>query len=504
MIDSPFYWPEQLLTMYGRKGPMLIWLGQFFVPLGTMMSSVDIGLLLLEMVILFISVTVMLKILEQLFDDRVISLTGCLVMISAPLMFGMATHYWVEPLQLLAVVWFLFIAVHLNKRDNRYTFMQLISATCFAMLVKVSSPLYCLFPGSIILLHLLRRGSQSGTMVTRRPWQAVLTSFLLFLAAAWYVSNWRTAIGHALASSSPLKGVHDTFFNKLFYWLQTIQKAFFIKPVWYVLIFLFMFALISAVKNKKISFFIKTSPSNILMLAACGTIMLFLAMFSTVTNISIRFVLPLLPYVALLFCWLLKQLNSRSVTLSVLTLFIIQFIIVNLYFFNIIPWNYSLYKYPLKPIQWEKNITIASELDTIVKVTCPDESGRRLNILGVNTKRLSLRQLRYYTAKKKLPQQVQCSFESMGHTIGTGNRFDPDTLFKSLIERKPAYYFSLRQDILKKYMSKKTKITTNKTQLKKMHADLGVLTKVMSSDQFEVVPLPGQGDIRIYKFIGKD
>jgi hypothetical protein len=415
LINSPFSWLSRLLTVFTAKAPMIVWLGQFFVPLGMIINSVDIGLLLLQIVTLFVSLVLMLNILHHLFQDKLISITGCLALASAPLMFGLTTNFWVEPLQLLAVVWFLYIFVHLDSWEPLFTFLQLLSATSFALLVKTSSPLYCLIPGTVVCWHILRRGPLNMKMFRTRHWPILFLSLSLSLGAVtWYALNWGSLINHIrLSGSSPLYGASKTFINKFIYWLEALQKAFLLEQVFYIMIFLFFLALIVFVRNKNNKLFkIKTSGSNALMLVACIHIILFLISFATVRNESIRFLLPLLPYIVILICWTLKQLENHYISVTVLMLFIIQFTIINLHFFSFIEWNHHIYKYPLKPITLNKNINVVRNLDKIIEITCTDKDIGRVSYLGFNSPALQIRQLQYYAAKQKLPEQVKCTYEN--------------------------------------------------------------------------------------------
>jgi hypothetical protein len=507
LINSPFSWSLKLFTNFKWKAPMFYLLGQFFVPLGMIINSVNIGLLLLQIVTLFVSLVLMVNILHHLFQDKLISITGCLTIASAPLMFGLTTNFWVEPLQLLAVVWFLFIFVHLDTWEPLFTFLQLLSATSFALLVKTSSPLYCLIPGTVVCWHILRRGSLNMKMFRTRHWPILLLSLSLSLGAVtWYALNWDSVIYHIrLSGSSPLYGTSDTFINKFIYWLEALQKAFLLEQVFYIMIFLFFLALIVVVRNKNNKLFeIKTSSSDTLMLVACIHIILFLISFTTVRNESIRFLLPILPYLVILICWTLKQLKNHYISISVFMLFVIQFSIINLHFFNLIEWNHRTYKYPLRPIQWKGNINTILNLNKILDVTCTEENTGRVNILGLNNKDLQLLQLRFFAVKKKLPKQLKCKYENINHAISATkkDRYDSDKLFDTLITIKPAYYLSLSEDILRKFLIKRKRWNYNKARMRLYQADLGLLQKVADSSKFKLIPLPEYNDLRIYKYIG--
>jgi hypothetical protein len=67
---------------------------------------------------------------------------------------------------------------------------------------------------------------------------------------------------------------------------------------------------------------------------------------------------------------------------------------------------------------------------------------------------------------------------------------------------RPAFYFTLREDILKEIIFKRKRWNYNKARMRLYQADLGLLQKVADSSKFKLIPLPEYNDLRIYKYIG--
>ena len=209
-----------MLDLLGAQAPGVSWFGQLFVPLGYFLGSIDVGLLLSIWVTQALTLVLMYRSISQLSgQDQLLSITGCLVVASAPLFVGMSHQYLAEPLQLLAVAWFVMIMSFAPKWNRAFILSQLVVATPVAMLAKVSSPLYCVGPGLIALWYVFKPTRSSFVKhewLQKRVVVALAAGVLLNLAAsAWYYRNITYVIQHvSIASSGPiaeLYGKKDSF-----------------------------------------------------------------------------------------------------------------------------------------------------------------------------------------------------------------------------------------------------------------------------------------------------
>jgi hypothetical protein len=135
---------------------------------------------------------------------------------------------------------------------------------------------------------------------------------LLNLAAiGWYYKNIAAVMQHIReASSGPLAelyGQKDSFINSMGFWLGAVQNAFFLPVVLLMNGVMFLFAGIRYFSKPKIQ-------SN--HFTICGgitavQILTVLATFSLNSNRDGRYLLPLLPYVALLVCWGAAHLDKQ-------------------------------------------------------------------------------------------------------------------------------------------------------------------------------------------------
>ena len=108
--DTPLAWPAALARAAPLKPPAVVWIGQFFVPLGRALGSVDRSLLLSIWVTHLAVLVVLFRSLMGLFERRtLVAAVGTLVAGAAPVFIGLSTQYLAEGSQTLAVTWFVLI-----------------------------------------------------------------------------------------------------------------------------------------------------------------------------------------------------------------------------------------------------------------------------------------------------------------------------------------------------------------------------------------------------------
>src|SRR5262245_7809661 len=227
LAHSPERWLRRLYLAQSQA-PGVSWLGQFFVPLGLVLGSIDMGLMV--SIILTQAVTLFLvnHAVRDLSDrNQPVAATGCLAMGSAPLFIGMSHQYLSEPLQLCAVTWVFLIMCFAPKWNRTFILGQLLLVAPVVMLAKVSSPLYCLAPILIALRYFFRPAPvprQSGG-ITIQLLLILGAGILLNVAAIrWYFRNMTRVIEHVSAASfgpiAEIYGKNDTFLNSLAYWIE--------------------------------------------------------------------------------------------------------------------------------------------------------------------------------------------------------------------------------------------------------------------------------------------
>ncbi len=145
---------------------------------------------------------------------------------------------------------------------------------------------------------------------------------------------------------------------------------------------------------------------------------------------------------------------------------------------------------------------IIHNLDRIIDVTCTERDRGKVSVLGFNGPGLGLGQLQYHAAKKRLQEQTRCTYTYLSFVISPAekDRYDPDALFDVVTAMKPAYYFSLNEDIVEQFISKRKKRQANKVRTQMHRADLALQKKIALSEKFQLTPLLGYNDLRIYRY----
>jgi len=276
-----------------------------------------------------LTVVLVYRAMAQLSERPAISaVLGSLVVASAPLFVTLGGYYLVESIQTLAVAWFILIMARAGRWDPAYTISHLLAAAAFACLTKVTTPLFCVWPGFLALMTAVRRWHAPGVWQWRRASVAAMAAASLCLSAlavVWYYQNWATVIAHArVASSGPVAaawGREDAFLPTLWFWLQEVGSNFFLVPLAWPLVVLLAIVGI-CIRTRQ------STPLAAGTLVAVLQIVTVLSVFALSSNRSARYLLPVLPYIAILVCWGVQRLHSQIVTgLSVVS-FGLQLIVV--------------------------------------------------------------------------------------------------------------------------------------------------------------------------------
>jgi hypothetical protein len=446
LISAPNDWMSQMLAVLGGAAPGVSWFGQFFVPLGYLLGSVDVGLLLSIWVTQAFTLMLIYKSVWELSShDHLVSVAGCLVLASAPLFVGMSHQFFAEPLQLLAIAWFVMIMSFAPRWNRAFTVSQLVVATPVAMLAKVSSPLYCLGPALLALCCIFKPGQSSAVKhewLQKRVVVALAVGVLLNLAAiGWYHKNIAYVIQHvSVASSGPIAEIYgkkDTFFNAMLFWLGAVQNSFFLPTVLLVSGLIFGFGVIRQFIRPRTL----TSHFTICSAIAALQIIIALAVFSLSPNRDPRYLLAILPYFTLLICWSLAQINRPIPTALTIIVFSVQLASTYGQALGTIARTPTTSGWLIPQNRDQKDATI---LNSIVSRTCVKTGSHRYwNIIGIEKPWLNQNSAGYFAAKKLAPHsRLGCYYGSVLNFY----EFDPDKIWKNILSLKIRYYIAMNPD----------------------------------------------------------
>jgi hypothetical protein len=470
-----------MLTL-GAQAPGIAWLGQFFVPLGDILGSTEKGLLLYISLIQFLVLILVFKSNQFLSNGKnLIALMVSLSVASAPLFVGLSHQYLVEPLQTLAVSWFIFIMSFSPKWGKKNVLINLMFAIPFAMLAKISSPIYCFAPAVVALIYdylppflpKTKNNEQTNIKDNLTYLWIFFGLFLGIISFVWYIKNWPSLIKHIkLAASSELWGHKDTFLNKFNFWLIAFQKSFFLEGIYILILIVFIAGLMVWVwkKNRKFSYFDLCSFSSFI------NIITVLSVFSFSANEDVRFLLPLIPHVSVLIAWSLFQLKGKFITIFLTLIFTIQLISVHLQTLGIIDYLSLRYVTTL-----EADSQKFRNIEELVQKTCLSD-GTTNSFIGLDQDWLNGNTFNYFATKKLKQTELPCNY-----ILPDQAEIDISKAWQKLLSSNINYFISVKPSL----------IPDNPFN----QVSLALLQKVKNSSDFKLDSTIGNGDseILVYK-----
>ena len=471
----------------GYKAPMILWIGQFFVALGSLIGSVNFSLLLIPLISTYITLVLLFKSVELLFKNKAIAFCACLIVAASSLFNSLSTGFWIEPMQIAITTWFIYILIKVSNWSFYFALAQFITALSLAMLIKASSPLYIVGP-SIAFWIIVFRGNPS-MKINKKNLFLLLVSFLFFLpTAVFYVHNFHDLLGFAqYASTNPLFGSNT---SKSELWTQIISNGVFQQLTFKLTTLLFICGVIITISRKAYSNF------EIMFWVSMFQITLFFVAWLSTVNSDPRYFEPVLPYLAILICWALTAINNRLLMMLTVSLFLIQFIRVNASAFGWAQLSTSIV--PMRPLKDkpERDRRIIHEL---LPLATHDSS----IVFDMNPE-LGLVEFQYELSKQNLTgnwlrccADISMFFHITRQQIDT-SKINIDTVWKNLLAYNPDYYVTWNSR-LSNSTAKVEMQRIDKYNALTVPARWAIASKVKNSGQFEIIPFPSYPELLVYK-----
>jgi hypothetical protein len=427
LIHSRSGWFQEMISAFGTKAPGTAWLGQFFVPIGQIIGSMDTGLLLSIVATQFILWLLIYHTILKLTDSRLISIICCTFAASAPLSVALTHQYFVEPLQTLSVAWIILIMAFAPKWESKTIALNLISATSLGMLAKITFPLYTFIPILVVVYYIYRNrktskkrdqvdGKSGFSLVSLAPY---ISTFLLVSGLLlWYGKNFQSILSFSILASSGeasfLYGAKADFLYKIQYWLSASQKSFFTPTSVICLLTLLIYILAKSIYDfKKKLNHIKLDYFDVMNIVAIVEIGLILVAFSFQVNQENRYLLPLLPYLALLIAWILKRTRQNLLVFFAGFVMVLQLFVVQSQALGVTAEdpNLSYWLYPIDRSSINKQL-----LSKLVDTTCKNETEKdRYNIIGLELPWFNANSAAYFSAQQQLKKDFRCYYTSLGY-----------------------------------------------------------------------------------------
>jgi hypothetical protein len=441
---GPSPWADAMISSMGYKAPGIAWLGQWFVPLGGVLGSVDAALMLSIVATQAVTLLLIFGTLWTLSGkSSLVPLAGCMLVAAGPLFQLLSHQYLVEPLQLLAVAWFVLIMSRAPHWTRAFTLAQLVLATSVAMLAKISSPLYCVGPAVVTLAFLPGISPARTAWAWGRP--ATVLAWIVAIplgigAVCWYYQNIALTLLHVrMATSGPVAAVwgkEDTFLHTLAYWIGGLGNSLFVTPSLVLAIFIVVAGIAGYLSrpDRRMRYFTLCCIVSILQIT------LVLVSFSFASNREARYLLALLPYVALIVGWGISYIGRPAARVLAAGVFCCIWAAVSghgLHLFDISSRAFG----PLPRVN--ADVRRAAMMREIVARTCADANQTPYyNIVAVDPSLmgdwLAPAPADYVAAREHLHSQraTPCSYGYVGDGF-FGN--DAASSWASVLEKKPRY-----------------------------------------------------------------
>jgi hypothetical protein len=430
--------------------PLIAWAGQLFVPLRHITGEVEPSLLFLNLFWGGLALWLVYVTTRRMGAQPIESAAAMLVCGGSGIFIAMTHQYLVEMTQCATVAIMIFVAWRAERRSLMRTLSLAGIATGFAMLSKASSLTFVLPMLCYVTVALLV--ARSG----RRP-KTDLVDFALLVAASivivsagiWYHTNWNHVAQHFRDATAGDVAMHYgrpvELGLKLQYWLYWLGEA--ISP------FLALSVAAGAITVSALSVAafrafrdwhflrsieIAVENGTLFAFTLAGTVCATILGFSLQVNEDTRFLIPIIPMVAVLLGWAISVLRLQFVTGIAFLLLALNAAINHAYSFGLNPLAQGSF-----PYLWPVNLSPADKqlLTKAVQESCHDGNNGRTNIIAVSYKSLNGNSANFYAAKNALVGSRPCAYQGLGYSSS-----DLKQALDTIITAAPAYVITVAPD----------------------------------------------------------
>jgi hypothetical protein len=446
---GPVGWLNFMIHAVGGTPPLIVWAGQFFVPLRHLTGDFESAILFFNICGATGTLLLVYLTTRRLGAGVFAGLGAVAACGSSQLFIGLTHNYLTEMAQCLSAATMMFVAWHAERRSRIRLFSLTLGAVVLCFLSKASSAQFVLpFLTYIGVALFVARGQPKHP--TRASDLALLFIALALTAAAvaWYFVNWAATIGHFLeATSSDIAlyyGSAVQIGSKLKFWTSTLGLA--LSPfslVAFCMAITIVVAIgiaVARLREMPMRRWAELSVQNglLFILALTGTVCLTVLAYSLQVNEDTRFILPLIPMIAVLLGWTLSMLRSRALIAIFLIAFAVNAAFVHAYSFRSDPAR-------ITPISWlsqlESNPTDKRRLTAGVQATCRPEVADRYNVVGVNYPRLNGNSASFFGQKERYKNGYGCYYLAFGY-----NEQNVQYALEKITEIGPPYILTVPPD----------------------------------------------------------
>ncbi|HUB80046.1 MAG TPA: hypothetical protein VMB03_14670 [Bryobacteraceae bacterium] len=440
LTHSIIGWAKAMGTAIGMKPPGIVWLGQLFVPLGSLFGSIENALLLSVLAVQALTLYVIFRIGRCIAPSSyLVPALGVSMAAAAQSFTGLSHEFFVEPMQAFAIAWVVLIVIRCREWPTARIVIHSLAALTLGVLAKATTPLYCLLPGIYLGFVLLRKPLAEGW---REEWRSVPERLLIIsiggcvpATAGWYWINVRAVWEHVRFSSSGEMaasnyGFHASIGRKLMVWLKLLDQSF-LAPYLAVTLLL---AVVIGLAARYRSGGKRPLPAGTAVAALlCGLQCAFLLLiFAANDAVDARYMYGMLPLLATIGMTVSAPIRSRTALAAMIAVCVLQFAAVHRVAFGAGSLS--------NPFAWlkkpDQDRTHYDEMERIVATT--SSVPNRYNIVGVEEPWLSSNTASFFAAKRRLHTGVRDFYTTLGYA-----QKDLAAAVQRVKEFNLSYYISL-------------------------------------------------------------
>ncbi|RYZ93487.1 MAG: hypothetical protein EOP06_00715 [Proteobacteria bacterium] len=431
------------------KAPGLPWFAAIFTYLGDSTGRMEASLLLAIVLIQFLTLITIDSILEALKQKTSTRILSILFLAGSSHFIGLSHEFFVEPLQALAVALFFLLALKTHRLHFIDGLLSLLLLIAFAMISKATSPIYCAFPGIVILWELYQKFEfrLPNRWLTLRRGIILLCGSLFFgFTCAWYWTN-RLSLLEFMRNASDghiaeMYGKKLSFLPKFAYWVHQTQIAY--LPVSVAVALAPALAKLRVRKIMKVRLREFSLQDAVVAVAFCQIIVC-LALFGTQINEETRYLFPLSACFTMVFARIVDRFSRIGVAIAVAGL-LITMTANQMQAFGVVERSGSRSNW-LNPVH-----PSSSQRDVIMRVvvrTCLPEANDKITYVAIDTIDYNANSMAFLKQISPQLRDINCRYSSLGWA-----ETDPDAAKTRLLQSNAIFYVApevIRSDDIDKF-----------------------------------------------------
>jgi hypothetical protein len=169
--------------------------------------------------------------------------------------------------------------------------------------------------------------------------------------------------------------------------------------------------------------------------ASLASIVLVLAVLARSPNEEVRYLLPLLPLIAVSLGYVLHVARSPALTLAVAAVALTQLVVLDAQSFGSLRSSTFSYRY-VRPARRDDTLLVA--LRRVVDKSCTSAANKKINVVGADLSWLNNNTLSMLADERFALEGRQCQYMPLGYA-----ETDPGKAWRRVLNVQPPYYVSI-------------------------------------------------------------